>query len=89
MEGTATAALLFFSRLALSFQGSTGTPRHCVGASDMLEQGNKRLGKSYCRVYARAMEGTRVERKGREKVVACRRVERTAIVDVLARGSRI
>ena len=26
------------------------------------------------------MEGTRVERKGREKVVACRRVERTAIV---------
>ena len=35
------------------------------------------------------MEGTRVERKGREKVVAWRRVERTAIVAVVARGSRI
>ena len=34
------------------------------------------------------MEGTRVERKGREKVVACRRVERTAIVNGLVRGSR-
>lgn len=35
------------------------------------------------RVYARAMEGTRVERKGREKAVACRRVERTAIVCIV------
>ena len=35
-----------------------------------------------CRVYARVMDGTRVERKGREKVVACKRVERTAIVAV-------
>ena len=54
---------------------------NCLSAPDLLEQGNKRLEKSYCRVYARAIEGTRVERKGREKVVACRRVERTAIVD--------
>ena len=35
------------------------------------------------------MDGTRVERKGREKVVACRRVERTAIVAVVAIGSKI
>ena len=33
------------------------------------------------RVKARPMEGIRVERKGREKVVAVRRVERMAMFD--------
>ena len=34
------------------------------------------------------MDGTRVEKKGREKAVACRRVERTAIFAVVGRESR-
>ena len=35
------------------------------------------------------MEGMRVERKGREKVVACRRVDKTAIFAVKIRQSKI
>ena len=44
--------LLCFSRSALSFisfGGNTGAPRHCLDASDLLEQGNDGLGKSYNR----------------------------------------